>query len=205
MLGISRAALLCILGFVSSCAKSKDKGAAASAATPGTPAPTSAAPAAAATNTVTGCRGTLSGPVSGSLTCESTVLFFLPPYQDATLRGNSEVSLLSSARFQQGKPPPGVDLVTWAGVIRGPIQPGTYTEKNLLHTGLDVAAVDIAGRKRVEGLKRMKLVVKSISSAGVHDDIMMKKGPMRNDKIVGEMELVIGDASDQVVIQATLN
>jgi hypothetical protein len=146
----------------------------------------------------------MSGAASGPFDCEGTGLFFLPPYKDDRLRGNTEVTLMSSARFQKGTPPPGVDLVTWAGVFRGALQPGTYTEKDLVPSGVDVIAVDLTGRKRISGLKRVKLVIKSISAEGVHDDVVTKRGPVRSDKIAGELELVIGEAADQVTIRATL-
>jgi hypothetical protein len=196
----------CVLAFVCACAKAKDKGPASNSATPVAQAPSGApVPQATSAGTATGCRGTMSGTVSGSLTCESGALFFLPAYKDANLRGNTEVSLMSSSQLRQGSPPPGVELVSWAGVVRGALQPGTYTEKNLIHSMVDAAVVDLTGHKRLSGLQRMKLVVKSISAVGVHDDMMLKQGPLRSDKIVGEIELVIGDASGQVVIHATLN
>jgi len=147
----------------------------------------------------------VSGAASGPFTCEGSALFFLPAYKDAVLRGNSEMTLMSSTRFLRGTPPPGVELVTWAGVFRGALQPGTYTEKDLIHSNIEVAAVDLATHKRLSGLKRVKLVVKSVSDMGVHEDVVTKRGPTRNDKIVGELELVIGDASGQVTIQATFN
>jgi hypothetical protein len=198
--------MLFCLGIVCGCTRTKNKrseeGVATNSTVPIPQAPASALATQATTEAA--CRGTMSGSASGALTCESAALFFLPAYKDSALRGNTEVSLMSSARFHQGTLPPGVELVTWAGVFRGTLQPGTYTEKNLIHSNLETAAVDVAGHKRFSGLKSVKLVVRSISAVGVHDDLMLKNGPMRNDKIVGELDLVIGDASGQVVIQATL-
>jgi len=130
----------------------------------------------------------------------------MPAYKDPALRGNTEVGLMSGAIFQNGTvPPAGVKLVSWAGVFRGAVRPGTYTEKDLLSTKLDTAGVRLESKKNISGLRRAKLVVKSVTNGDVHDDIVSKGGPLREDKIKGELELVIGDAPSQVTIQATLD
>jgi hypothetical protein len=151
------------------------------------------------------CRGTLSGAATGPFTCYGEGLFFLPAYQDSAVRGNTEVSLMSSAQFHKGTPPPGVRSVSFAGVFRGELKPGTYTEKDLVRSQFDVANVSLEDKRYLGGLKRVKLTVKSVSSLGVHDDVVTKGGPMRNDRIAGDLELSIGGAAGEVLVQATLN
>ncbi len=147
----------------------------------------------------------MSGAAQGPFTCNGPAILFMPTFKDATVRGSTEVGLMSSSVFQNGTtPPPGVDLISWSAVVRGTVRPGTYTEKDLLPGKYEAAAVRI-GKKQVSGLKRLKFVVKSVTAGDVHEDIVSKGGPMREYKIAGDIELVIGDAPDQVSIRATLD
>ena len=155
--------------------------------------------------TGSGCAGKMSGAVTGSFTCESAALFFLPSYKDAAAKGNTQVSLMRSARLQKGTPPSGVDALTWAGVFRGPLQPGTYTEKDLVKTMFDAASVRLTAHKSFGDVRRVKLVVKSVSPGAIHEDVVTKQGSTRADQLTGELDLVIGDAAGEVALQVTLN
>jgi hypothetical protein len=164
-----------------------------------------AEPTAAASEVNVNCRGTMSGAANGPLTCYSIGLFFLPSYRDPIVRGNTQITVMSSAQLRRGVPPPGVQTVSWAGVFRGELKPGTYTEKDLVPSKFDVAGVSIAGQRYLAGLKRVRLVVKSVSTEGVREDVMTKNGPTRTDRISGDVEIAIGDASRETVVRATLN
>jgi hypothetical protein len=145
----------------------------------------------------------MSGAASGAFSCEAHTLLFMPTYKDLAARGNTQLGVMSTARFQKGTPPPGVDLVSLSVVFRGSLHPGTYTEKDVVKSQFDMASVQLQSKKNLFGLKRIKFVVKSTSPGNVHEDIVTKNGPTRDDKFSGELEAVIGDASGEASIHAT--
>jgi hypothetical protein len=188
----------------SGCAKKSEKTAPTSNDSATSP-PMSGALPASADDMVCNCHATLGGAVSGAFDCEGRSHFFIPPSKNKAYGGNTEVALIATNAFARFKLPAGVDQVNWAGLFRGPLQAGaTYTEKDLIRHGpVDTAFVSaVALHKQISGLKRVKLVVKSVIPGEVRDDATFSGGKVRSDKVSGDLELVIGNPSGEVTIRA---
>jgi hypothetical protein len=65
--------------------------------------------------------------------------------------------------------------------------------------------VRLTAHKSFGDVRRVKLVVKSVSPGAIHEDVVTKQGSTRADQLTGELDLVIGDAAGEVALQVTLN
>ena len=124
------------------------------------------------------------------------LLLFLSEYDSDMLRGNTELTRLSSTKFQADMSPPGLQSVGWAGVFPGAILPCTDTEQQLLHTNVCAAALSFDANSQIAGSNRLKLDVSALDTG------IVNRGT-RDDDASGTLEWVLGNDPTEVVSSAT--
>ena len=185
----------------SGCAKKSEKAAPTNGAA-GAPPPVTAASPPSADEVPCNCHATLSGPISGNFDCEGRSKFYIPPSKNQVYSGNTDLSLVATVAFPKFKLPAGVDMVTWAGLFRGPLKAGgTYTEKDLIpRSPVGVAVVSMGSiGKQFSNVKRLKFIVKSVTPGDVRDDPTFSGGKVRSDKISGDLELVLSGPGEVTI------
>jgi hypothetical protein len=157
-----------------------------------------------AINTFSPCRGTITGVANGEFTCKSYALLFTPTYQSDTLRNNTEFTFGSATKYDMGMSPPGVEFVLFAGVFPGELKPGTYTEAQLLKTELDAHSVRLEDGRTIDAVKRLSLVINSITPGDLNGDVVTGRGQTRSDSFAGSIEMVMGEAPNEVTISGVM-
>lgn len=157
-----------------------------------------------AVDTKAPCHGTVSGAANGAFTCKSDALLFLPTYQSNALRGNTEFTFESATKYSLGVSPPGIESIIFAGIFPGELKPDTYTEAQLLETENSAAGLRFEDERSASGVKRLKLVVTSVTHGSVYDDVVSGRGQTREDHVLGSIELVMGEGADEVMISGAI-